>query len=129
MEARLNNFSNSIHLPRTRFEGTVNDGVDYSYQSRSIQGIQIRFFILSVSSKASDLHLVHPSTVEPFLPCQSTYGYHEQSPVNVDGWCVLKTWSPNIYLQLDCSPYSKIEGRCPFQMKSNNTTKQTVSMT
>ena len=49
-------------------------------------------------------------------PCQRPIGYHEQSPVNVDRWYVLKTWSSNIFLKLDCSPYSRIEGRCPFQM-------------
>ena len=72
--------------------------------------------VSSVSSKASGLHSVHPSTVESFLSCQRPYGLHEESPVNVDGWYVIKPCSPNIYLQLSCSLYSKIIPRYLFQV-------------
>ena len=94
--------------------------------------------VSSVSSKASGLHSVHPSTVEPFLSCQRPHGLHEESPVNVDGWYVIKPCSPNIYLQLSCSLYSKIKdtqipisGFCVTSLRelSNDTTNQTVSMT
>ena len=111
-----NIFSKAIHLHQrwiwSQCERCI--CVNYSYQSRSIQEIQVFLSVLSISSKASGLHLVHPSTAEPFLLCQRLQHLHEQSPVNADGWYDLKTWSSSIYLQLCCSSYSIIEGRCPF---------------
>lgn len=40
---------------------------------------------------------IHRPFVEPFLLCQLPSSFHEQSPVNVDGYYALKPWTLNIY--------------------------------
>ena len=107
-------FIKFIHLPHTRFEGTVNS-VNYIYQSGSVSEIQVSLFFQFLQKLLVYIWSIHQQ-LNHFCHVKRPSGLHEHNPVYVRGWYVLKTWSSNSYLQLDCSPYSKIEGRCPFQM-------------